>query len=68
MQTHANAGVDAYETPRRGRIKGVTNAKSEWIRFPLTLMRTHKRIPNLTSASVTLCEQISGHVAMSPIS
>ena len=28
-RTHANAGVDTYETPRHGRIKGATTAKSE---------------------------------------
>ena len=27
MQMHANAGVDAYETPRRLHIKGATKAK-----------------------------------------
>ena len=48
MQTHATAGVDAYETPWRGHIKGATKAKSECMRFPLTLMRTHKRSPSLT--------------------
>ena len=36
-QTHANAGGDAYETPRSERIKGATWAKSECERFPLTL-------------------------------
>ena len=36
-QVHANVGGDAYETPRRGPIKGATKAKSECIRFPITL-------------------------------
>ena len=44
---HANAGVDAYETPRHGHIKGATKANSERVRFPLTLTRTHKRSPCL---------------------
>ena len=44
-ETHANAGVDAYETSRRGRIKSATKAKSEYIYFPLTLMGTHKGAP-----------------------
>ena len=51
MQTYANAGVDAYVTPWRRRIKGATKAKSECIRFSLTLTRTHKRNPNLTCIS-----------------
>ena len=46
-QSHANAGVDAYDTLRHGRIKGATMAKSECIHFPLTLRRTHKRSPSL---------------------
>ena len=45
MQTHANTGEDAYETLWRGRIKGAIKAKSECVRFPLTL---------------TLCEGIIG--------
>ena len=44
---HANAGVDAYETPRRGRIKGATKAKSECVRFPLTLTQMLKRSSSL---------------------
>ena len=48
MQTHANAGVEAYETPRRERIKGAIKAKSECVRIPLTQTWTHKRSPNLT--------------------
>ena len=48
MQTHANAGVYAYETPRRGCIEGATKAKNECIQFPLTLIRTHKRSPSLS--------------------
>ena len=48
MQMHANAGVDAYETSWHGRIKGATKAKSECVRFPLTLMRMHKRSPSLS--------------------
>ena len=39
-QTHANAGGEAYETPRRGRIKSATKTKSECERFSLML---HKR-------------------------
>ena len=45
---HPNAGVDAYETPRRERIKCATKAKSECVHFPLTLIRRHKRSPNLS--------------------
>ena len=38
MQMHAKAGVDADETPHQhGRIKGATKAKSECVRFLLTL-------------------------------
>ena len=44
---HANTGVDAYETPWHGCIKGATQAKSECVRFKLTLTRTHERIPSL---------------------
>ena len=40
---NVNAGVDAYETLQRGRIKGATKAKSECVGFPLALTRTHKR-------------------------
>ena len=47
-RTHANAGVDAYEIPRRGRIKGATKAKSECVLFPLTLMQTQKWSPSLS--------------------
>ena len=36
MQTHANTGGDAYETPQCGRIKDATKAKSE--RFPLYML------------------------------
>ena len=36
MQTHANAGGDAYETPQHGHIKGATKAKSECECFQLT--------------------------------
>ena len=41
MQTHANAGGDAYETPQRERIKDATKAKSECECFPLTLILTY---------------------------
>ena len=44
---HANAGVDVYETARHGRIKGAVKAESEYVRFPLTLMRMHTRSPGL---------------------
>ena len=44
---HANAGGDAYETPRNGRINGATKAKSECEHFPLTL-------------TLTLCERLKG--------
>ena len=47
MQMHANTGVDTYETPRHGHIKGVTKAQNECVRFPLTLMQMHKRSPSL---------------------
>ena len=32
---YANTGVDAYETSRRGRIKGATKTKSECVSFLL---------------------------------
>ena len=45
MQMHANAGGDAYETPRRGSIKAATKAKSQCEHFLLTLMvMLHKHI------------------------
>ena len=51
MQMHANnAGGDAYETPRRGRIKGATKAKSEYERFPLTLTLTLRKSIKRTPA------------------
>ena len=52
-QRHASAGVDAHETPWHGRIKGATKAKSEGVRLPLTVMRTHKRSPSLNLTDIS---------------
>ena len=54
-ETHANAGVYVYETPRRRHIKGATKAKSECECFPRynhnpnpNFTRMHKRSPSLS--------------------
>ena len=59
MQMHANAGGDAYETPRHGRIKVATKDKSEYVPSPLTLKRTHKRSPSHSRLLVMRWSQVN---------